>query len=598
MKNLFSIIRIGFGVICSVLLLSVLSSMGMKNIEAQYYYDGNEPQPTAIPFAVEKENDYLNITMSFSLNQFHASRFVVGPDDCIEELFINNTEIVEAKGLCNMRPGFRITFPNLQSRNTVRMRIHDTGGTGGVSIHTSWLDPMLLSVLLMFILILSWTAKELLLACGKTKETTLIPLLILVALLLRIGLSHHGGFGGDMNLNRYWAYNATELGLVQSYTQKIDPGIMLPNYPPLSMMIFSAVGHVHKSFFSHGKDLELPSFYIIKVPGILADLFVIIALFLLILPMGGKRSAFMIATVYAFHPAILHNSSIWGQTDAIFTLFMCITILCIRRERWVLTGIAYAIALMLKMQALILFPIVFIAILPYLRRWLLVTLGGIAVAIPVFIPFANQNALDIIYNIYSGSVGYYTNLSSNAYNLWVMLYTRDTGKASTDAIFYLFTYRSFGILLWAAIIATVLNKWYFAIHDDIRSKGKNGMLLLSAAIIAYAFFVFNAEMHERYLFPYMVLGLPLLLIGRKGIVLYCCASLLFILNLSSIVSFGSFDSWLLQDELENALPVIVSTLQVVTFFFTWSYINTYQKTLNYKDSLLRSFMRAMRRSST
>ncbi|MDA0376535.1 MAG: hypothetical protein O3A80_04475 [bacterium] len=115
-----------------------------------------------------------------------------------------------------------------------------------------------------------------------------------------------------------------------------------------------------------------------------------------------------------------------------------------------------------------------------------------------------------------------------------------------------------------------------------------------ASIITYAFFMFNTEMHERYLFPYMVFGLPLLLTGRRGILLYSGTSLLFILNFASIVSFSSFDSWILQDEFKESSPVIIATLQCILFFLTWGYIDTYQRTLHRDESLLHTCLRTIR----
>ena len=596
MKHFSSLYRISIGLFCSYAFLSGLCSLGMQNIQATYSYDGQQLQQTTIPFFVETEEEFFDIDLTFSLNRYHASRFIMGPDDCIEELIVNGKVYEEMKGRCNTHPGFVLLLDNLQERNTMHIRIHDFGGEGGISIRPSWKDSVFLSVLLLCILALSWTGKEILELFGSGKEVKRFPLLLLVALLIRIGLSWHGGFGADIHLNRQWAMSAAKLGVVESYSKQIYPKVMLPNYPPLSMEMFRWTGVVHEVIHPQNNFAEPPNFRFIKMPGMLADLLVIIVLFWLLIPIAGRRFAFVGSTIYALHPAVIHNSAIWGQTDAIFTLFLCLTLLCIQRERWFCTGMAFAAALLFKMQALILLPIIVVAVLPSLRRWLKVAVGGIAIVIVVLMPFAYNDSMHIIYDIYKRSVGFYPSLSLNAYNIWVMLYSRDTGLASTEMIFNLLSYRTLGMVLWVLIIATVCNKWFYAIHDDIRLQGKTGMLMLTAAIIAYAFFMVNAEMHERYLFPYMVFGLPLLCTGKRGVMLYCSASILFILNLTSIVSFGSFDSWLLQKEFHKGLPVAIATLQVVVFVLTWKHIQNYQNTLTEKGSLLRSACRSIRRS--
>ena len=112
------------------------------------------------------------------------------------------------------------------------------------------------------------------------------------------------------------------------------------------------------------------------------------------------------------------------------------------------------------------------------------------------------------------------------------------------------------------------------------------MVLLSAAVITYTFFYFNAEMHERYLFPYMALALPLIVTGRRGILLYLVSSLLFTLNLTSIVAFGEWDRWLVQEEWGAALPVAIGGAHCIIFILTWLHIHEYQRTFP-KD--VRSF---------
>jgi hypothetical protein len=158
-----------------------------------------------------------------------------------------------------------------------------------------------------------------------------------------------------------------------------------------------------------------------------------------------------------------------------------------------------------------------------------------------------------------------------------MLYTRDTGKSATDLFLNIASYRTFGLIFWMIVIISVTFGWMTAIRNDVKEKGKTGVLMLSASMIAYAFFLFNAEMHERYLFPYMAFGLPLLLLGRKGVIVYASASLLFLLNLVSIVAFTDVDRIIVQETFGEALPVAVATANMIVFFITWRFLYVYQR---------------------
>ncbi|MBM3231350.1 glycosyltransferase family 39 protein, partial [Candidatus Peregrinibacteria bacterium] len=575
------------GSVITIVLLALLPSLGMQNISASYFYEGDEPQTTTIPFAVDKRSDFLTVDISFSLNPLHVSDFIIGPDDCIEQLTVNGQDVAGVNGVCNMHPGHRIHLTNLRDENTMRIRIRDTGGTGGMQMRASWRDPVFIAILALLVCAMAWTGRRIIKLFGGSEEASWLPMILVAALLIRLGLAWHGGFGGDINMNRKWAQSVVAFGPAAAYTKQVDPEVMLPNYPPLSMLVFGSIGHVYKAFVSPEYDVDHPLYHIvIKLPAMLADLLTIIVIYALLIPVGKRRGALIAAALYALHPAIIHNSSIWGQTDALFSLFVLLTFLCMYRNRWIAAGASFSGAMLLKMQAIIVLPVVAAALLPRTKQWLLVAIGAAIFTIPVLLPFALGDAIDDVSHVYAHSVGFYSSLSSNAYNLWVMLYTRDTGLASGDIVWGFLSYRNIGLLLWVSVIALTLNAYFGAIHRDIASGGTTGMFMLSAAVIAYGFFLFNAEMHERYLFPAMSLGLPLLFTGRRGIILYLCASALFTLNLVSIVAFTDYDKWIVQDAFKT-VPVIISTLQILVFVYICIHIRAYHRSLPEHRSFLQ-----------
>lgn len=582
-----------------LLILSIFLSSGIQNANTYYQYDGSSIVRTSLPFFADTESEYLDVHIRFALNPLHAAKYVITPDDCIETLTINGREIIAAKGLCLKRPGHLLHLPNLQTgENTIFLRLHDTGGQGGVSMRPSFIDPLIFTLLLILFSIGLWISIRIIRTSGGKWETCVLPIIILLAFVLRMSLSGHGGFGGDIHLNQEWSRSAVQLGIVESYNQQVNSEVMLPNYPPLSIAMFAATGYIFKQFYSPDFDPDHPIFdIIIKLPAIFADLLTIIVVYLLLIPMGGRKKALLTSLLYGLHPAVLHDSTIWGQTDSVFTLFMCLAILFTQKQRWFWVGFMVGSAILFKMQAIIALPVLAIVAGLHWRRWLMMFMGVIVITLPTITPFLIQGSINKITDIYLHSVGYYSTLSLNAYNVWVMLYTSDTGKSATDLFLHVISYRTLGLILWILVILSVTFGWMSAIRNDVKEEGKTGVLMLSAALIAYAFFLFNAEMHERYLFPYMALSLPLVFLGRKGLILYLSSSLLFLLNLTSLVAFGESDRILIQETFGEALPVAVATANVIVFVITWRFLYLYQRNIA-KKGTIKDFLSMIRHWST
>jgi hypothetical protein len=113
---------------------------------------------------------------------------------------------------------------------------------------------------------------------------------LILAAGVRFAASSHQGERYDLGINQGWAKSGVLLGLAKSYTQQVD-GNMLPNHAPLSIALFTLMGHVNRTFFSPEMDMELTSFRIlIKVPAMLADLLTAIALGCFVGLWRGRRA--------------------------------------------------------------------------------------------------------------------------------------------------------------------------------------------------------------------------------------------------------------------------------------------------------------------
>jgi hypothetical protein len=88
-------------------------------------------------------------------------------------------------------------------------------------------------------------------------------------------------------------------------------------------------------------------------------------------------------------------------------------------------------------------------------------------------------------------------------------------------------------------------------------------LFFASALTALAFYMLNTEMHERYFFPFIALGLPVAFVSWKTATLYILLSLTTLMNLAAVVPFSSFDRKIFQDF--PALSVVIAYANVLLF---------------------------------
>ncbi len=365
-------------------------------------------------------------------------------------------------------------------------------------------------------------------------------LILLVGLAIRLAWADHPGFSFDVSVNKGWAKSAVMLGLTHSYTEQLNDN-QLPSYPPLSIMMFAATGHLYQLLWSPTYDDAAFAYHIaIKLPAILADLGLAVLAFFF-LRRWSVAAGLAGATIMALHPAAVHDSAIWGQTDSIYTLALLAALFAASRLRWGWSGALLAAACLLKPQSAPVVPVLLLAAALAGRRPFARFVGcGACLTLLVLLPFAIGGTLDDVIAVYTSTVGHYFNgMTHNAFNVWFALYGAGPILDDSTLFFGIASYRSVGFILFAVALAWILG----SMRRQLRwSKGKEQTfalaLMLTSALACYAFFLLLTQMHERYLFAYVALGLPLILTGRTGIALYVSTSLVFWFNIFDILPVG------------------------------------------------------------
>jgi Gpi18-like mannosyltransferase len=335
-----------------------------------------------------------------------------------------------------------------------------------------------------------------------------LSLLLAGAALLRVALAvTTRGYAADITTFSAWAGHAAD-GLAAFYS----PGYFA-DYPPGYIYMLWLIGKLRLML---GIDFDAPVFLVLlKLPAILADIATAGLLFRLGCRSWSAKNSLALAALYAFNPAVILDSAVWGQVDSVLMLPILVGVMLLETAP-AGAGAACAVALLIKPQALIFapFPILWFGS-RLLRRERhaaadLLVFSGTAIAIfcLAILPFAVHESPGWIITKYGNTLASYPYATLNAFNLFAL-----TGGnlVPVGQRFLLFSYGAWGDIF---IVLIVLFTAMVMLRGKEPSRLWYAPLFLSASV-----FVMTAKMHERYLFPALALGLGFHIITRDRLAL-------------------------------------------------------------------------------
>ncbi|MBB6734604.1 glycosyltransferase family 39 protein [Cohnella zeiphila] len=288
-----------------------------------------------------------------------------------------------------------------------------------------------------------------------------------------------------------WANRAYAGGLAHFYE-----GGVFADYPPGYIYVLYVVGWIQ-----HAAGLEPNSaalVHLIKLPAMLADLAVGCLLYRAAGPRTNPRAALVLSALYAASPAVLINSAIWGQMDAVFTLFVVLAVSALARNRTSSAAVWLAVALLIKPQTIVFAPLALFALIDR-RSWKLAArfvLSGLATFVLLLLPFSERfNPLWIVGH-YKAMFAQYPYTSLNAFNLYALFGLN--GKPDTGTFLGL-AYKAWDIPVVLAIAA-------FSAYLYFKSKTSNKLIYIGM-LTSLLVFMLKTGMHERYAYPAMALAL-------------------------------------------------------------------------------------------
>src|SRR5262249_53403889 len=108
-------------------------------------------------------------------------------------------------------------------------------------------------------------------------------------------------------------------------------------------------------------DHTLAMNFVVKLPAILSDLAGAALLYFLARRKTNQRNALLAASAYAYNPAIIFNSAVWGQADSLLPLLLLSAAWAISERRVTVAFALGAAALLVKLQAVVLLPVLVLA---------------------------------------------------------------------------------------------------------------------------------------------------------------------------------------------------------------------------------------------
>ena len=158
------------------------------------------------------------------------------------------------------------------------------------------------------------------------------------------------GYETDILCFTGWAESAYKLGLPEFYK-----GAGFVDYPPGYIYVLYFTGFIADIF-----NIDTASVlynFILKLPSMMADVLTAAIIYNFAKTKISENKAAALCAIYVFNPFVYLTSTLWGQVDSVFALLIVAALVLLYDKKHIASACVYALALLVKPQALVLFPI-------------------------------------------------------------------------------------------------------------------------------------------------------------------------------------------------------------------------------------------------
>lgn len=339
----------------------------------------------------------------------------------------------------------------------------------------------------------------------KFKIDSKLILILFAGLFIRLLLSSFGTLPLDQNTFIAWSHSLALKGFSGFYNSWSDylPGYLYVLWTLGKINILGAIS---------------PSI-LYKLPAMLADIATGFLIFKIVSKLKNEKWALASLCLYLFNPAILSNSSLWGQVDSLTALFSLLAVFLASSENVLGSAVSLGIGTLVKPQAAFAAPVVLLLMLKDKWQFKKIALYGSVGALVFllgFLPFY-QGSFDLFSFLnfvvvrIGTTINQYPYTSVNAFNFWGL-----GGFWKTDL--------TNGVMYLVPIVSTIL--------VYIKTKKEKGSEYLALGVSLATSFIFLTRMHERHLLPALA---PLLVAGAINplvLVAYLGFSITYVLNMN------------------------------------------------------------------
>ena len=380
----------------------------------------------------------------------------------------------------------------------------------------------------------------------EKREVLSLAALLFIAFMVRFAFFSNQGYAAvDTRDFMAWFQTAADYGPRTFYTRTWC------DYPPFNIYFFWVFGLLAKSLSLFGTSLFT---YVMKLPSNLFDMATAFLIFAFVRKRLDFKMALLATALYAFNPAVIFNAAVWGQFDAIYTFFLVLSLMLALASKPELSAVTFTLGILTKPQGIALAPLIaFLILKKYRLQWRRLLTSLIAVAATVFVvivPFEWSNPVTFLTNIYFGAYGGYAYTSVNAFNMWAI---GGLWILETPVLF------ATGWILFGALAAFVL----YVLHKRFGASGEL-LVLFSAFILFFGFFMLPTRIHERYLFPalsVLALMFPFL---KKTRLIYGVLSATCLVNQAYVLYFLNNNQYIQSGDL---VALTVTLINLMAFLY-------------------------------
>jgi dolichyl-phosphate-mannose-protein mannosyltransferase len=391
----------------------------------------------------------------------------------------------------------------------------------------------------------------------QKREVTILAALLFFSLLVRVLLFPFPGYKNDLGTLESWFKTAATYGprVFYNVASWVD-------YPPFNIYIFWIFGSIAKGLSLFGSSLMA---CIIKLPPTIFDLATSTLIFIFVRKRFDLNMALLATTLYTFNPAVIFNLAIWGQFDAVYTFFLVLSLLLVFESKPKLAAVAFMLGILTKPQSIALAPLmVFLIFRKYNWRGLFTSIGAAIITVfAVILPFewTDGNPVTFLSDIYFGAYSTYAYTTVNAFNIWGF---GGMWKPDTPIFLYMNLY-TLGWIMFGALVTFTLYFVYkrLGVSEEL-------VVLFSAFLLFFGFFMLTTRIHERYLFPALSVMALLIPFLKKMRPVYVVLSGTCLVNQAYVLSFLNANSYIADGD---PVVLIVSLINLVVFLYvlllTW-----------------------------